>query len=69
MSERRLPTLAARLGRLGISRLCPLGQMAFPTFAWHHDGRGNLMDLVRFCDVEPPSHQHPEIASSAGEKP
>ncbi len=69
MSEHRLPTLAARLGRLGISRLCPLGQMAFPTFAWHHDGRGNLMDLVRFCDIEPPSHQHPEIASPAGGKP
>ncbi len=49
----RLPALAARLGRLGVSRLCPLGQMAFPAFAWHHDGRGNLLDLVRFSDIEP----------------
>ena len=51
----RLPALAARLGRLGVSRLCPLGQMAFPAFAWHHDGRGNLLDLVRFSDIEPPA--------------
>jgi len=57
--EHRLPTLAAALGRLGVSRLCPLGQMAFPAFAWHHDGRGNLIDLVRFTDIEPPTQTHP----------
>jgi len=49
----RLPALAARLGRLGVTRLCPLGQMPFPAFAWHHDGRGNLLDLIRFTDIEP----------------
>ncbi|HEY7678368.1 MAG TPA: acyl-CoA reductase, partial [Candidatus Methylomirabilis sp.] len=49
----RLPALAARLGRLGVTRLCPLGQMPYPAFAWHHDGRGNLLDLVRFTDIEP----------------
>jgi hypothetical protein len=49
----RLPALAASLGRLGVTRLCPLGQMPFPAFAWHHDGRGNLLDLVRFTDIEP----------------
>lgn len=53
MSAERLPALAARLGSLGISRLCPLGRMPFPPFAWHHDGRGNLLDLVRFTDIEP----------------
>ncbi len=55
VSQERLPVLAARLGRLGVSRLCPLGQMPFPAFAWHHDGRGNLLDLVRFSDIEPPA--------------
>ena len=49
----RLPALAACLGHLGVTRLCPLGQMPFPAFAWHHDGRGNLLDLVRFTDIEP----------------
>jgi len=53
----RLPALAACLGNLGVSRLCPLGQMAFPAFAWHHDGRGNLLDLVRFTDIEPPDEE------------
>jgi hypothetical protein len=27
--------------------------MPYPAFAWHHDGRGNLLDLVRFTDIEP----------------
>jgi hypothetical protein len=54
----RLARLADALGRLGVSRLCPLGQMAFPPFAWHHDGRGNLIDLLRFSDVEPPDLPH-----------
>ncbi len=49
----RLPALAEGLGRLGVTRLCPLGQMPFPAFAWHHDGRGNLLDLMRFADIEP----------------
>jgi hypothetical protein len=59
VGEGRLPTLAAALGRLGISRLCPVGQMAYPAFAWHHDGRGNLIDLVRFTDIEPPAGPTP----------
>ena len=54
----RLAPLAEALGQVGISRLCPLGQMAFPQFAWHHDGRGNLMDLLRFSDIEPPKLPH-----------
>jgi hypothetical protein len=48
----RLPDLAATLGRLGVSRVVPLGQMAWPPPAWHHDGRPPLRDLVRWCDIE-----------------
>jgi hypothetical protein len=54
VAPERLESLAAELGHIGVTRVCPLGQMPFPHFAWHHDGRGNLMDLVRFSDIEPP---------------
>jgi hypothetical protein len=49
--ERRL-WLAESLGRLGVSRVAPLGRMAWPPPAWHHDGHPPLRDLVRWCDVE-----------------
>ncbi|HEX5724837.1 MAG TPA: acyl-CoA reductase, partial [Longimicrobiaceae bacterium] len=44
--------LAAALGRLGASRVAPLGRMAWPPPHWHHDGRPPLLDLVRWCDLE-----------------
>ena len=44
--------LAAELGRLGASRVVPLGRMAWPPPAWHHDGHPPLRDLVRWCDLE-----------------
>ena len=44
--------LAAALGRLGASRVAPLGRMAWPPPHWHHDGRPPLGDLVRWCDLE-----------------
>jgi hypothetical protein len=48
----RLLWLAGSLGRLGVSRIAPLGQMAWPPPAWNHDGRPPLRDLIRWCDVE-----------------
>jgi hypothetical protein len=48
----RLPALAEALGRLGVTRLCALEQMPWPTLSWHHDGHGNLLDLVRWTDIE-----------------
>jgi hypothetical protein len=48
----RLPTLAEALGRLGVTRLSSLQQMPWPTMTWHHDGRCNLLDLVRWTDIE-----------------
>ena len=49
----RLEALATALGRLGVDRVCPLGRMPDPSPAWHHDGRFNLLDLVRWTDLEP----------------
>ncbi|HEY8692422.1 MAG TPA: acyl-CoA reductase, partial [Chloroflexota bacterium] len=40
--------LAGQLGRLGLDRVCPLGRMADVSPEWHHDGRFNLLDLLRW---------------------
>ena len=48
----RLAPLAEALGALGVTRLCPLGRMAEPSAEWHHDGRPNLLDLVRWTDCD-----------------
>lgn len=48
----RTAELAAALGRLGASRVAPLGQMAWPPPWWHHDGHPPLRELVRWCDLE-----------------
>jgi Acyl-CoA reductase (LuxC) len=52
VSASRLQSLAEALGRLGVTRLCGLEQMPWPTLSWHHDGRCNLLDLVRWTDIE-----------------
>lgn len=46
----RLEPLADRLASGGASRITPIGAMAWPPPAWHHDGRPPLADLVRWCD-------------------
>ncbi|WP_082053066.1 acyl-CoA reductase [Gordoniibacillus kamchatkensis] len=48
----RLFGMAERLGRIGANRLCPLGTMLQAKAGWHHDGRFNLIDLLRFADIE-----------------
>jgi hypothetical protein len=48
----RVLWLASALGRLGASRIAPLGQMAWPPPSWHHDGHPPLRGMVRWCDVE-----------------
>ncbi len=44
--------LAGRLGAVGATRLIPVGEAAWPAPHWHHDGRFQFMDLVRFVDLE-----------------
>lgn len=52
----RLLPLAEALGHLGVTRLCALDRMPWPAVTWHHDGRGNLLDLVRWTDIEVGDH-------------
>ena len=49
----RRQALAERLGPLGLDRVCPLGRMGDVAATWHHDGRFNLLDLLRWTDLEP----------------
>lgn len=56
ISAARLPALAEALGRLGVTRLSSLEQMPWPAMTWHHDGRCNLLDLVRWTDIEGDLH-------------
>jgi hypothetical protein len=51
-SPERMEELATAFGRLGASRITPLGRMAWPPPWWHHDGHPPLRDLVRWCDLE-----------------
>jgi hypothetical protein len=44
--------LAGRLGAVGVTRVAALGAMTAPEPGWHHDGRFNLLDLVRMVEIE-----------------
>lgn len=44
--------VAALLGRLGVSRICPLGAMQLPPLSWRHGGRPRVADLVRWVELE-----------------
>ncbi|MCS6860690.1 MAG: hypothetical protein NZT92_10270 [Abditibacteriales bacterium] len=49
----RAPTIMdAYAAATGVNRFCPIGKMQFPPLLWHHDGRPNLTDLVRWVDWE-----------------
>lgn len=52
LTPERCDALADALGAAGVTRICPVGKMPDPDPAWHHDGRFNLLDLVRFTDRE-----------------
>ena len=52
LAPERRDALAARLGSVGVTRICPVGKMPDPDPAWHHDGRHNLLDLVTWTDIE-----------------
>jgi hypothetical protein len=47
----RTNTFAAELAKLGVNRVCPIGQMQRPPLWWNHDGRPNIVELVRQADV------------------
>ncbi|GGJ03471.1 acyl-CoA reductase [Alicyclobacillus cellulosilyticus] len=56
----RLFPLAERLAELGVSRIAAVGEMTRAMAGWHHDGRPNLADLVRFVDIEPSAERWAE---------
>ncbi len=41
-------TFAAELAKVGVNRVCPVGQMQQPPLGWNHDGRPNLAELARW---------------------
>ena len=43
---------AAALGACGATRIVPLGEASWPAPHWHHDGRFQFLDLLRFVDLE-----------------
>ncbi|MCM3728464.1 acyl-CoA reductase [Neobacillus cucumis] len=52
VSPNRLVSLANQLGTYGVNRICSIGEMNQAKPGWHHDGRFNLLDLVRMTDIE-----------------
>lgn len=44
--------LAGLLGAVGVTRISAIGSMSMPEAGWHHDGRFNLLDLVRMTEIE-----------------
>ncbi|WP_231510841.1 acyl-CoA reductase [Bacillus sp. UNC438CL73TsuS30] len=52
VSPVRLFQIAELLGKMGVNRIAPIGEMNRAKPGWHHDGGFNLLDLVRFTDIE-----------------
>ncbi|RYY83124.1 MAG: acyl-CoA reductase, partial [Comamonadaceae bacterium] len=48
----QLYRLAELLGAAGVTRIAAIGAMSTPEAGWHHDGRFNLLDLVRMTEIE-----------------
>lgn len=44
--------LADLLGAAGVTRISAIGSMSMLEAGWHHDGRFNLLDLVRMTEIE-----------------
>ncbi|HLN63939.1 MAG TPA: acyl-CoA reductase [Symbiobacteriaceae bacterium] len=50
--DERRTAVAELLGRLGASRVTPVGRVQEPSPLWRHDGRPTAGDLVRWVDME-----------------
>lgn len=51
-SPAELFRLSELLGAAGVTRITAIGSMTSPEAGWHHDGRFNLLDLVRVVEIE-----------------
>ena len=47
-----LVALASALGEVGVTRIAAIGDMTSPEAGWHHDGRFNLLDLVKVTEID-----------------
>lgn len=52
LPREQLMRLAEKMGKLGMDRIAPLGRMTAPSVFWRHDGRFNLLGLIRWTDIE-----------------
>ena len=52
VAPQELFRLAELLGAAGVTRIAAIGSMTSPEAGWHHDGRFNLLDLVRIVEIE-----------------
>ena len=52
VSPRRLISLSKELGAVGVTRIAAIGNMTTPEAGWHHDGRFNLIDLIRMVEID-----------------
>jgi hypothetical protein len=52
--EEGVRALAEMASRLGVARVAPLGTVAWPPADWRHDGRHQLLPLLRWTDWERP---------------
>ena len=69
-APQELYALAALLGAAGVTRIAALGAMTSPEAGWHHDGRFNLLDLVRMVEIEQSAeHAADALAPYAQEVP
>ncbi len=50
----RLQALASALGAAGATRITTFAAAPWPPAEWHHDGRGPLVELLRWTDLEAP---------------
>ena len=67
------PTLenARSLAGVGVSRICPLGEMQTPPWSWRQDGQLTLAPLIRWVTAETLEEGTPQsrIAVTLGESP
>ena len=47
----RIPSLAQGLASAGVSRISSFRDLPWPSAAWHHDGRGPLLELVYWTET------------------
>lgn len=52
-----LRELADAAAATGVSRICPVGSAAWPPADWRHDGRHQLLPLLRWTDWELPREE------------